>query len=141
MKKTETPIPTEFELAILNVLWKIGPSTVREVYNIINKSRKVGYTTVLKILQIMIQKKLVKRDESNHAHVYIPNCSQRKTQKRLVDDLLRKAFGGSSLQLASTLFGAEKLNRSEFEKLRNEILALQKEESDNGNNKSYRISH
>lgn len=136
MKKSDTPIPTEMELAILNVLWKAGPSTVREVQNILNKTRNAGYTTVLKMLQIMTQKKLVKRDESNHAHVYIPNCSKQKTQKRLVDDLLKKAFGGSSIQLASTLFGAEKLSKSEFEKLRNEILALQKEESENGNNKS-----
>ncbi|MGD9160572.1 MAG: BlaI/MecI/CopY family transcriptional regulator [Desulfobacteraceae bacterium] len=137
MKKNETPIPTEMELAILNVLWKAGPSTVREVQNTLNKTRNAGYTTVLKMLQIMTQKKLVRRDESNHAHVYIPNCSKQKTQKRLVDDLLKKAFGGSSVQLASTLFGAEKLSKPEFEKLRNEILALQKEESDNGNNKTY----
>ena len=126
MKKDETPIPTEVELAILNVIWKAGPSTVREVQNILNKTRKAGYTIVLKMLQIMTQKKLVKRDESNHAHVYIPNCSKQKTQKRLVDDLLKKAFSGSSVQLASTLFGTEKLSKSEFEKLRNEILALQK---------------
>lgn len=135
MKKDETPIPTEVELAILNVLWKAGPSTVREVQNILSKTRKAGYTTVLKMLQIMTQKKLVKRDESNHAHVYIPNCSKQKTQKRLVDDLLKKAFGGSPVQLASTLFGSEKLSKSEFEKLRNEILSLQKEENENGNSK------
>ena len=134
MTKTETPMPTEFELAILNVLWKTGPSTVREVQNILNKTRNAGYTTVLKMLQIMTQKKLVKRDESNHAHVYIPNCSKQKTQKRLVDDLLKKAFGGSSVQLVSTLFDSDKLSKSEFEKLRNEILAVQKEESENGNN-------
>ena len=134
MKIDETPIPTEMELAILNVLWKTGPSTVREVQNILNKTRNAGYTTVLKMLQIMTQKKLVKRDESNHAHVYIPNCSKQKTQKRLVDDLLKKAFGGSSVQLVSTLFDSDKLSKSEFEKLRNEILAVQKEESENGNN-------
>ncbi len=136
MKKDETPIPTEVELAILNVLWVAGPSTVREVQNILNKTRKAGYTTVLKMLQIMTQKKLVKRDESNHAHVYIPNCSKQKTQKRLVNELLKKAFGGSPVQLASTLFGAETLSKSEFEKLRNEILALQNEEGENGNDKS-----
>ena len=136
MKKSKTPIPTEMELAILNVLWKAGPSTVRQVQNILNKTRNAGYTTVLKMLQIMTHKKLVKRDESNHAHVYIPNCSKQKTQKCLVDDLLKKAFGGSSVQLASALFGAEKLSKSEFEKLRNEILALQEEDSESGNNKS-----
>ena len=132
-KDVGAPIPTEVELAILNVLWEAGPCTVREVQNILNKTRKAGYTTVLKMLQIMTQKKLVKRDKSNHAHVYIPNCSKQKTQKRLVDQLLNKAFGGSPVQLASTLFGSEKLSKLEFEKLRNEILALQKEESENGN--------
>ncbi|MBN2418757.1 MAG: BlaI/MecI/CopY family transcriptional regulator [Deltaproteobacteria bacterium] len=136
MTEEVTPIPTEAELAILNVLWNTGPSTVREVQNILNRTRNAGYTTVLKLLQIMTQKKLVRRDESSHAHVYIPSCSKQNTQKRLVNDLLCKAFGGSSVQLACTLFESEKLSRSEFEKLRNEIIALQKKESENGNNKS-----
>jgi predicted transcriptional regulator len=135
MKKNEMPTPTESELGILNVLWAIGPSTVREVQNILNRTKKTGYTTVLKLLQIMTEKKLVRRDESNFAHVYMPNCSKQQTQRRLVDDLLKKAFGGSPVQLASTLFEAEKLSKSEFEKLRNDIIALRKKESDNGNDK------
>jgi predicted transcriptional regulator len=132
MKKKETPIPTESELAILNVLWAIGPSTVREVQNILNRTRKTGYTTVLKLLQIMTQKELVRRDESNHAHVYMSSCSKQQTQRRLVDDLLKKAFGGSPVQLATTLFDEEKLSKTEFEKLRNEIIELRKREGDNG---------
>jgi predicted transcriptional regulator len=135
MKKSETLIPTESELAILNVLWAAGPSTVREVQNILNLTQKTGYTTVLKLLQIMTRKKLVRRDESTHAHVYMSNCLKQQTQRRLVDDLLKKAFGGSPVQLANTLFDAEKLSKSEFEKLRNEIIALRKKESDNGNDK------
>ena len=131
MKKEETPIPTETELAILNVLWVNGPGTVREVLTILNKTRNVGYTTVLKLLQIMTQKKLVKRDESNHAHIYKASFSKQETQKRLVDNLLNKAFGGSQVQLASALFDAGKLSKSEFEKLRNEILEFRKEEDDN----------
>jgi len=129
------PIPTKSELAILNVLWTTGPSTVREVQNILNRTRKAGYTTVLKLLQIMTKKTLVRRDESNHAHVYLANYSKQETQRRLVDELLKKAFGGSSLQLASALFDAEKLSKSEFEKLRNGIIHLRKKESDNGNDK------
>jgi predicted transcriptional regulator len=135
MKKNETPIPTESELAILNVLWAVGPSTVREVQNILNRTRNTGYTTVLKLLQIMTQKKLVRRDESNHAHVYMSSCSKQQTQRRLVDDLLKKAFGGSPVQLATTLFDEEKLSKTEFEKLRNEIIEHKKRESDNGNDK------
>jgi predicted transcriptional regulator len=136
MEKNESLIPTESELAILNVLWAAGPSTVREVQNILKRTRETGYTTVLKLLQIMTQKKLVSRDESNHAHVYMSNCSKQQTQRRLVDDLLEKAFGGSPVQFASTLFDADKLSKSEFEKLRNEIIALRKKESDNGHDKS-----
>lgn len=136
MVKKETPIPTESELAILNVLWSAGPSTVREVMEILNRTRNTGYTTVLKLMQIMTSKKLVKRDESGHAHVYMANYSKQQTQKRLVNDLLKKAFGGSSVQLASTLFGSERLSKSEFEKLRNEIIALQHEEGENGNDRS-----
>ena len=137
MEKNETLMPTESELAILNVLWAVGPSTVREVQNILNRTRRTGYTTVLKLLQIMTQKKLVRRDESNYAHVYMSNCSKQQTQRRLVDDLLIKVFGGSPVQLANRLFDAEKLSKSEFEKLRNEIIALRKEESDNGNDNVY----
>lgn len=132
VEKADTPMPTDLELAILNVLWETGPSTVREVQNILNRTRNAGYTTVLKLLQIMTQKNLVKRDESNHAHVYISNCSKQQTQKRMVDNLLKKAFAGSFIQLASALFSNESLSKSEFEKLRNEIIALQKKESNNG---------
>ena len=133
MNNPEPPIPTETELALLNVLWAAGPSTVREVQSILKKTRKSGYTTVLKLLQIMTQKKLVTRDESNHAHVYRANCSQKKVQKRLLDDLLKKAFGGSQVQLASTLFDSHDLSRSEFEVLRNEIMELRKEEGNKQN--------
>lgn len=135
MKKNKIPMPTELELAILTVLWEAGPSTVREVQSILNRTRKAGYTTVLKLMQIMNKKKLVRRDESSHAHVYTSNHSKQQTQRRLVDDLLKKAFGGSPVQLASTLFDAGKLSKSEFEKLRNEIIALRNRESENGNNK------
>jgi predicted transcriptional regulator len=137
MNREETPIPTEMELEILNVLWKEGPCTVREVQDILNRTKNTGYTTVLKMLQIMTQKRLVTRDESNHAHVYLARCSKQNTQKRLVDNLLVKAFGGSPVQLASTLFCSEKLTKTEFENLRNEILALQKEENENGDSKAY----
>jgi BlaI family penicillinase repressor len=133
MEKIETPMPTKAELAILNVLWTAGHSTVREVQKILNRTRKAGYTTVLKLLQIMSEKGLVKRDESNHAHVYIANYSKQQTQRLLVDDLLKKAFGGSQVQLANTLFDAEELSKSEFEKLRNKIIALRRKESENGN--------
>jgi len=132
MKKNSHPMPTEAELSILNVLWEKGPSTVRDVCDFLNRTKKTGYTTVLKLLQIMNEKKLVIRDESNRTHVYASNYSKQLIQRGLVDDLLKKAFGGSPVHLANTLFENEELSKSEFEKLRNEILVLRKKEYDHG---------
>ena len=132
MRKNKNPIPTESELSILNVLWELGPSTVRAVYSVLNQTRETGYTTVLKLMQIMTKKELVKRDESNRTHVYEANYSKQQTQRWLVDDLLKKAFGGSQTQLANALFEKDKLSKSEFEKLRNEILELRNKEDGHG---------
>jgi len=91
--------PTEAELTLLNILWKIGPATVRQVHEAISETQKTGYTTVLKILQIMHEKALVIRDESNRAHVYAAANSQVQTQSSLLKDLVSKAFGGSTSNL------------------------------------------
>lgn len=89
------PRPTEGELSILRVLWGRGSGTVREVHETLNAVKPTGYTTVLKLMQIMAEKGLVMRDESVRPQVYRPRQSQEQTQRRLVDDLLQKAFGGS----------------------------------------------
>lgn len=91
--------PTEAELTLLNILWKLGPATVRQVHEAVSETQKTGYTTVLKILQIMHEKALVIRDESNRAHVYAAANSQTVTQSSLLKDLVRKAFGGSTSNL------------------------------------------
>ncbi|MFB0981924.1 MAG: BlaI/MecI/CopY family transcriptional regulator [Alteromonadaceae bacterium] len=91
--------PTEAELTLLNVLWKVGPATVRQVHDVVSITQKTGYTTVLKILQIMHEKTLVIRDESNRAHVYAPANSETFTQSSLLKDLASKAFGGSTSKL------------------------------------------
>lgn len=91
--------PTEAELTLLNILWKLGPATVRQVHDTVSETQKTGYTTVLKILQIMHEKTLVIRDESNRAHVYAAANSQTFTQSSLLKDLVRKAFGGSTSNL------------------------------------------
>lgn len=91
--------PTEAELTLLNILWKIGPATVREVHEAVSKKQKTGYTTVLKILQIMHEKALVIRDESNRAHIYSAANSETHTQSSLIKDLISKAFGGSTSKL------------------------------------------
>ena len=91
--------PTEAELTLLNVLWQMGPVTVRQVHDVVSETQKTGYTTVLKILQIMHEKTLVIRDESNRAHDYAAAHSQVQTQSSLLKDLVSKAFGGSTSNL------------------------------------------
>ena len=91
--------PTNAELEILRVLWQRGPSTVRDVHESLDHARPVGYTTVLKLLQIMVEKGLVRRDASARSHVYAAVASQDATQRRMVADLVRRVFGGSTLGL------------------------------------------
>ncbi|WP_085306030.1 BlaI/MecI/CopY family transcriptional regulator [Colwellia polaris] len=91
--------PTEAELTLLNILWKMGPATVRQIHETVSQTQTTGYTTVLKILQIMHEKALVIRDESNRAHVYAPANSEMVTQSSLLKDLVLKAFGGSTSKL------------------------------------------
>ena len=91
--------PTEAELTLLNVLWQMGPATVKQIHDVVSVSQKTGYTTVLKILQIMHEKSLVIRDESNRAHVYAAANSETQTQSSLLKDLVSKAFGGSTSKL------------------------------------------
>src|SRR6188508_425479 len=99
MPNAMPPRPTDAELAILRVLWTRGPSTVRNVLDALNEQRATGYTTVLKLLQIMTDKQLVARDESDRTHIYRASFSEAATQRQLVDDLMHRAFGGSAMQL------------------------------------------
>lgn len=98
-QENSTVKPTQAELTLLNVLWNMGPATVRQVHDVVSTTQKTGYTTVLKILQIMHEKSLVIRDESNRAHVYAAANSQTQTQSSLIKDLISKAFGGSTSKL------------------------------------------
>jgi BlaI family penicillinase repressor len=100
MSRDKTIIkPTEAELTLLNILWRMGPATVRQIHETVSQTQTTGYTTVLKILQIMHEKTLVIRDESNRAHVYAPANSEMVTQSSLLKDLVLKAFGGSTSKL------------------------------------------
>jgi predicted transcriptional regulator len=91
----KTPRPTDAELSILRVLWEAGPKSVREVQHILNETKPTGYTTVLKLMQIMTEKGLVDRDESVRPQIYRARHSRVRTQQRLVTDLLYRAFDGS----------------------------------------------
>ena len=108
--------PTDAELAILQVLWTRGPSTVREVAEATD--RQDAYTTVLKLLQIMTEKGLVRRRESGRLHVYTATSSQAQTQKQLVRDLLRRAFDGSAAQLVLQALAAGKASPDEIAEIR-----------------------
>lgn len=112
------PRPTDAELAILRVLWSRGPSTVRQVLDALAEERGTGYTTVLKLLQIMAEKGLVARDESDRTHVYEPRYSESDTQRQLVDHLLDRAFGGSAMQLVMSALSSRKTSRKELAEIR-----------------------
>lgn len=110
------PLPTDAELAILRVLWASESATVREVQDRLDTDQ--GYTTVLKHLQIMHDKGLVDRDESGRAHVYTPVVAEADTQRRLVDDLLDRAFGGSARQLVMRALSTEDVTENELNQIR-----------------------
>ena len=112
------PRPTDAELAILKVLWDRGPSTVRQVYDALNEQRPTGYTTALKLLQIMAEKKLVARDESDRTHIYRTRSSQTETQRQLVDDLLDRAFGGSAMSLVMQALSGRTASAEELAEVR-----------------------
>jgi BlaI family penicillinase repressor len=121
----DLPRPTDAELEILTVLWSRGPSTVREVHEAICQSRPPAlrrkpaqYTTVLKMLQIMAEKGLVRRDEKNRAHIYDASRPREWTQSQLAGDLLQRAFGGSAKGLIMGALSARKASREELAEVR-----------------------
>ena len=120
------PRPTDAELNILRALWRLGPSTVRQVQEALNQDRETGYTTVLKLMQIMTEKGLVERDESERTHVYQARLTQEQTQKQLVGDLLEKAFGGSASQLVMQALAAKPAQSDELAQIRQLLDELEK---------------
>jgi BlaI family transcriptional regulator, penicillinase repressor len=112
------PRPTDAELEILTVLWSRGPATVREIHEVIAKRKSAQYTTVLKLLQIMGEKGLVRRDEKQRAHVYEAALPREATQKQLAGDLLQRAFGGSAVRLMQGALSARKASKTELGEIR-----------------------
>jgi BlaI family transcriptional regulator, penicillinase repressor len=108
--------PTDAELAILTVLWQHGPSTVRQVAEALG--RESGYTTVLKLLQIMTEKRLVRRDEAQRTHVYEAAYTEDQTQRQLVSDLLNRAFNGSASKLVMQALAASQASPEELAEIR-----------------------
>ncbi|MEE8584873.1 MAG: BlaI/MecI/CopY family transcriptional regulator [Acidobacteriota bacterium] len=121
MKKDPNPLPprpTDAELGILKVLWSRGSSTVRQVMDRLCEERPTGYTTVLKLMQIMTEKRLVLRDESQRSHVYRAAFSEGQTQRQLVGHLLDRAFGGSARNLVMQALSSHRASPQELEEIR-----------------------
>src|SRR5580704_3252030 len=126
-KKTNLPRPTDSELAILRVLWRLGPATVRAVHDELCRTQEMGYTTVLKMLQIMTEKGLVTRDESERSHVYQPACGEQTVQRQLVRHLLERAFGGSAQKLVLQALAAKKSSSKELAEIRKLLDQMEKD--------------
>jgi len=127
MADRQPPRPTDAELAILRVLWDRGRCTVRDVHDDLNRHTPTGYTTVLKLLQIMTEKGLVVRDEAQRAHIYEPRYSEQKTQRQLLSDLVDRAFGGSSTKLVMQALSGRKANHEELNAIRDLLDRLEGE--------------
>ena len=118
MSTPSTPRPTDAELAILRVLWERGPSTVRQVHESMSRERPAAYTTALKMLQIMTEKGLVRRDESDRSHIYHARLTEEQTQRQLVRDLLDRAFGGSASKMVMQALATRRASAEELTEIR-----------------------
>lgn len=114
----KSPRPTEAELEILQVLWQHGTCTVRDVHEVLNRRAGTGYTTALKLLQVMHDKGLVDRDESERAHMYKAAVSKERTQKRFLADMVKRVFEGSPSRLVLQALGDHKASREELHEIR-----------------------
>jgi predicted transcriptional regulator len=118
MSRSKLPRPTDGELAILRVLWDRGPSTVRQVHEVISNGRPLAYTTTLKLLQIMMEKELVTRAGHDRSHVYEARLRRDEAQRLLVGDLLDRAFGGSASTLVMQALAAHRASDEELKEIR-----------------------
>lgn len=109
--------PTESELEILQILWNYETASVRQVHDELSRRKTAGYTTTLKLMQIMFEKGLVTRDDSAKSHIYKPAVSRKKTQKQMLDKMISGMFGGSSAALVMQALGNQKTSRSELEEI------------------------
>ncbi|HET7557404.1 MAG TPA: BlaI/MecI/CopY family transcriptional regulator [Rhodanobacteraceae bacterium] len=127
-KQNQAPRPTEAELEILHILWARGGCTVREVHEALHRDSGAGYTTALKLLQIMHGKGLVVRDDSQRAHVFRAAVSKEKTQKRFLSDLVQRVFEGSPSQLVLHALGSQHSSREELREIRALLNRLEQED-------------
>jgi BlaI family transcriptional regulator, penicillinase repressor len=125
MARPALPRPTDAEIEVLRVLWQRGPSTVRQVHQELAASRPVGYTTTLKMMQIMAEKKLLHRDDSQRSHLYRAAVGEERTQRQLLRDLLHRVFGGSGRKLLVQALAEAQPDAKEIDEIR-KLLESQK---------------
>ena len=118
MARRKTTGPTGRELAILSVLWEKGPSTVRDIHEALHQDVETGYTTTLKLMQIMVEKGLLVREDDGRRHIYRPTLSEEKTQKQVVQDLLDRVFAGSAEKLVMRALSTKKVSPKELKRIR-----------------------
>lgn len=122
------PKPSDSEMDVLRLLWKRSPLTVREVHEALNSKKEVGYTTTLKMMQRMLDKKLLKRSENERSHVYEPIINEEQTQTELLDRFLDSAFGGSSLKLVLRALGNKSTSKEDLNKIREYLDKIERSE-------------
>ncbi|MBN1181446.1 MAG: BlaI/MecI/CopY family transcriptional regulator [Bacteroidales bacterium] len=119
--------PTAAELEVLKVLWSKGPTTVKEVNEVLNEKRDVGYTTTLKIMQLMHEKGMLSREENGRSHIYTPEIDEKQAQDALVNNLLTTAFEGSAMKLVMQALGNTKTSKEDLEQIKNFINKMEEE--------------
>ena len=127
MPRPPASVPTDVELGILSVLWQKGPSTVRQIHDVLKHDRNTGYSTTLKMIQVMTEKGLVLKDDSQRPQVYRPARPQEQTQLQLVDDLIQRGFGGSVAKLVLRAVSAKGIAPAELAEIK-KLLAHAREE-------------
>lgn len=118
---SEGPSPTPVELSILQVVWELGRCTVRQIHDALKPARDTGYSTTLKMVQVMTEKRLLLKDESIRPQVYRPAQPREKTQLRLIDELIQRAFGGSASEMVLRAASAKRISRAELSEIRKVI--------------------
>jgi BlaI family penicillinase repressor len=119
------PKPTESELEILNILWEKGACTVRDIHEVLEQTKNAGYTTTLKLMQIMHEKGLVKRDTESKSHIYEANISQEDTQGQLVQKMIDTVFNGSAMDLVMQTLGNHKASKQEIEQIKEYLAEME----------------
>ncbi|MBC8350475.1 MAG: BlaI/MecI/CopY family transcriptional regulator [Planctomycetes bacterium] len=119
MPRPASSQPTDVELQILRTLWELGPSTVREIHNQMTQAKDIVYATTVKMLLVMLDKGLVKRDESVRPQVYRPANTQKRTQQRMLNDLIQKAYDGSAKSLLVQALSSVQTSKEDLEEIRN----------------------